>query len=138
MRRLPFRRVGYVCSLFTAGAMLAVPAAAHISLDQGSTQKSRYGDNFLKEGPCGKAGGTRGTNVFTYAPGETVPVEIVEFIPHPSYFRVAFDNDGDDAFAPPASILPVDPMRPCPSTLPISAARRTTTTTTRCSPAWTI
>jgi MYXO-CTERM domain-containing protein len=43
-----------------------------------------------------------------------VPVSIVEFIPHPSYFRIAFDNDGDDGFVPPASIKPIDPMRPCP------------------------
>src|SRR5579871_4554518 len=94
-------RVLSAISVSAATALCAATAAAHISLDQGGTHKSRYGDNFLKDGPCGMAGGTRGTNVYTYAPGATVPVSIVEFIPHPSYFRVAFDNDGDDGFVPP-------------------------------------
>ena len=114
MRRSPFVRVCQVASLVAFGSSLAGSAAAHISLDQGGTHKSRYGDGPIKDGPCGMAGGTRGTNVYTYAPGETVSVAIVEFIPHPSYFRVAFDDDGDDDFAPPASIQPIDPMRPCP------------------------
>ena len=114
MRRSPFVRVCQVASVVAVGSLLAGSAAAHISLDQGGTHKSRYGDGPIKDGPCGMAGGTRGTNVYTYAPGETVSVAIVEFIPHPSYFRVAFDDDGDDDFAPPASIQPIDPMRPCP------------------------
>jgi hypothetical protein len=97
-----------------ATALCAATAAAHISLDQGGTHKSRYGDMYLKDGPCGMMDGTRSTNVYTYAPGATVPVTIVEFIPHPSYFRIAFDDDGDDGFVPPASIEPIDPMRACP------------------------
>jgi len=40
----------------------------------------------------------------------------VEKIPHPSYFRFAFDDDGDDAFKDPVSILPIDPKRKCPTT----------------------
>ncbi|HEX3598415.1 MAG TPA: SCE4755 family polysaccharide monooxygenase-like protein, partial [Polyangiaceae bacterium] len=114
MRRYHLARLGSSFFLVATCASIATSAAAHISLDQADTQKSRYGDNFLKDGPCGKAGGTRGTNVYTYAPGETVPVSIVEFIPHPSYFRIAFDKDGDGDFVPPASIDPVDPSRPCP------------------------
>jgi hypothetical protein len=114
MRRSHLARVGHVFSLLAVGAFFAGPAAAHISLDQGGTQKSRYGDGFLKDGPCGKAGGTRSQNVYTYAAGQTVPVAIVEFIPHPSYFRIAFDDDGDDDFVSPASIDPVDSSRPCP------------------------
>jgi hypothetical protein len=53
--------------------------------------------------------------VYTYAPGETIQVSIFEFIGHPSYFRIAFDNDGDDGFVEPASIKPIDPARKCPS-----------------------
>jgi MYXO-CTERM domain-containing protein len=109
-----FSRVLGAISLSAATALCAATAAAHISLDQGGTHKSRYGDNDLKEGPCGMAGGGRSANVYTYAPGATVPVTIVEFIPHPSYFRIAFDDDGDDGFVPPASIEPIDPMRACP------------------------
>jgi hypothetical protein len=109
-----FSRVSGAISLFASVALCTATAAAHISVDQGGTHKSRYGDGNLKDGPCGMAGGTRSNNVYTYAPGATVPVSIVEFIPHPSYFRISFDNDGDDGFVPPASIEPIDPMRPCP------------------------
>jgi uncharacterized protein (TIGR03382 family) len=89
-------------------------ALAHISLEQAGTHKSRYGDTELKGGPCGLAGGKRGTHVYTYEPGETITVSLKEYISHPSYFRIAFDNDGDDDFKDPASISPIDPARKCP------------------------
>lgn len=97
---------------------IASPANAHISLEKGGTHLSRYGDADLKIAPCGKANASRGTNVYTYAPGETITVSIVEVIPHPSYFRIAFDNDGDDDFKDPVSILPIDPTRKCPDDNP--------------------
>jgi len=87
--------VGSLC-LFTSVAQ------AHISVDQGGTQKSRYTDTGLKGSPCGMAGGTRGTKISTYKPGATITVSIVETIPHPGYFRIAFDNDGDDGFLIPS------------------------------------
>jgi hypothetical protein len=98
-----------------AAMALAQPALAHISLELAGTHKSRYGDGELKSGPCGRAGGTKGTNVYTYAPGQKITVALLETIVHPSYFRFAFDNDGDDAFIEPASIKPVDPNRRCPT-----------------------
>jgi hypothetical protein len=113
MRSSPLARTLFLAS-FGSALSFATAATAHISLDQGTTHKSRYGDAYLKDGPCGKAGGERSTNVYTYTPGETISVNIVEFIPHPSYFRIAFDEDGDDDFKEPASIEPIDPMRPCP------------------------
>jgi hypothetical protein len=107
-----------VKSISTAAALaafMAAPAAfAHISLEQGGTHLSRYGDSYLKELPCGKAGGTRGTHIYTYAPGSTITVSFVETIPHPSYFRFAFQANGDSEFKEPASIKPIDPSRPCP------------------------
>jgi MYXO-CTERM domain-containing protein len=116
MRSLLPVRAALAVSSLAASALFANSSAAHISLERGSTHKSRYGDDqsAIKEAPCGKAGGTRGTNVYTYKEGETVPVEIVEYVPHPSYFRIAFDNDGDDDFVTPASIEPIDPNRMCP------------------------
>ncbi len=89
----------------------ASAAQAHISLEQAGTHKSRNGDQFIKEGPCGKAGSVRGENVYEYSPGETISIEVKEFIPHPGYFRIAFDDDGDDAFEDPQSINP--PYRDC-------------------------
>jgi hypothetical protein len=94
---------------------IAAPAGAHISLEQGGTHMSRSGDANLKEGPCGLAGSKRGTNIYTYAPGATIVLSVVETITHPSYFRIAFDNDGDDGFKEPASIKPIDPKRKCPT-----------------------
>jgi len=93
---------------------VALPARAHISLERAGTHASRYGDELIKEGPCGMAGGGRGANVYTYAPGETITVRLAEYVPHPGYFRIAFDADGDDDFVDPVSIDPVDPARGCP------------------------
>jgi hypothetical protein len=93
---------------------LAGTSSAHISLEKGGTHESRYGDGVLKDAPCGQKDGTRGTHVYTYQVGETIEVKLAETIPHPSYFRIAFDDDGDDAFIEPASIQPIDPARPCP------------------------
>jgi uncharacterized protein (TIGR03382 family) len=99
---------------FLVAMLFAVPTYAHISLEQGGTHLSRYGDGELKAAPCGRAGGTRGTHIYTYEPGATITVSLVEFVSHPSYFRIAFDDDGDDGFKEPASILPIDPNRKCP------------------------
>lgn len=95
---------------------LCVPvhAAAHISLEQGGTHLSRYGEIELKDLPCGRAGGTRGTHVYTYEPGQTITVSVVETVAHPSYFRIAFQASGDDEFKEPASIQPINPARLCP------------------------
>jgi MYXO-CTERM domain-containing protein len=111
MRRAVSARIPLLGLLCVA---VAAPASAHISLEKGGTHLSRYGDSALKEAPCGQANGPRGEHVYTYAPGETISVAIQEYIPHPSYFRIAFDDDGDDGFKDPASILPIDPTRKCP------------------------
>lgn len=96
-------RVGPALALCVCLASASV-ARAHISLEQGGTHKSRYGDGSIKQGPCGVRNGARGTNVYTYAPGQTISVAAVEFVTHPGYFRIAFDDDGDDAFIDPRSI----------------------------------
>lgn len=108
------RRRTLACSLALSLVAIAPTASAHISLEQAGTHKSRYGDGQLKDAPCGVAGGTRGENIYTYEAGETIEVKLLETIAHPGYFRIAFDQDGDDDFIEPASIKPVDPARPCP------------------------
>jgi hypothetical protein len=108
------RQITFVASTAAlAAAVSAASVSAHISLDRGATHKSRYGED-QKDEPCGRANGARSTNVYTYAPGETITIEFAEYIPHPGYFRVAFDADGDDDFVDPASIKPLDPLRRCP------------------------
>jgi hypothetical protein len=102
--------------LAIASLSFALPAAAHISLERAGTHKSRYGDADIKAAPCGKANGARGTNVYTYEPGQTITVKFTEYISHPGYYRFAFDNDGDNDFVTPKSIKPPSPpsTRPCP------------------------
>jgi len=82
-------------------------ASAHISLDLAGTHKSRYGFE-MKKGPCGRLDGARGTNIYTYKPGETIKVAITEFVPHPGYFRIAFDPNGDAGFMNPRTVLPIN------------------------------
>jgi hypothetical protein len=91
-----------------ACALAALPARAHIDM-QGPLM-SRGGDQ--KQSPCD---GARGDGpVYTFEPGSTITLTVNEVIPHPSYFRIAFDDDGDDAFVEPASIDPIDSNRRCP------------------------
>ena len=111
--KAPGRRIVACTSALSLVAFTAT-ASAHISLEQGGTHKSRMGESMLKDAPCGQTGGTRGENIYTYKAGETIEIKLIETIPHPGYFRIAFDDDGDDDFVEPASIKPVDPARPCP------------------------
>jgi MYXO-CTERM domain-containing protein len=92
----------------SASALLAAPAHAHI--DMVGALKSRGGDQ--KSFPCD---GKRGDGpVYTFAPGTTIVLSANESIPHPSYFRIAFDDDKDDNFIEPKSIKPIEASRKCP------------------------
>ncbi|MEZ4367575.1 MAG: SCE4755 family polysaccharide monooxygenase-like protein [Kofleriaceae bacterium] len=75
----------------------ASPAAAHITLTSPAPRSSDQ-----KAEPCGLAGGTRGTNVTTFAPGETITVTWDEPVDHPGHYRISFDDDGDDDFVNPS------------------------------------
>ena len=66
-----------------------VQAAAHISLDQGGTHRSRYGDIELKAPPCGRLGGARHAPLRLRA-GADHHRQPGRVVPHPSYFRIAF------------------------------------------------
>jgi MYXO-CTERM domain-containing protein len=98
---------GALSAGMVAGVLLvAQTAQAHIDLDRASTHKSRAGGGLfdMKEAPCGVASAPRSANVYTYKPGSTITIEIAEYIPHPGYFRIAFDEDGVDGFETPVSI----------------------------------
>ena len=97
------------------GLFLTTSALGHISLDDGGTHLSRYGGGHgqIKQGPCGLTDGERGDNIYTYKPGETITVKVREYIPHPGYFRIAFDEDGDDDFLNPQTIDPSNINRKC-------------------------
>jgi MYXO-CTERM domain-containing protein len=52
-----------------------------------------------KSGPCGQVTNGRTTDrVTTYAPGETITIQVREETPHDSYIRVSLDLDGDNGF----------------------------------------
>jgi hypothetical protein len=94
--------------VLVAGLLWGVPASAHINMT--GALMSRGGDE--KMFPCD---GKRGDGpVYMFEPGATITLSIAEAIPHPSYFRIAFDNDGDDAFIEPKSIKPIESDRACP------------------------
>jgi hypothetical protein len=110
-RPIPTRASALAGATFLVTVLWGFVAQAHFSLERGGTHVSRYGDGEIKAGPCGRANGGRGTNIYTYAPGETITIRWVEFVPHPGYYRVAFDEDGDDGFMDPRTVIP--PNRSC-------------------------
>jgi MYXO-CTERM domain-containing protein len=98
--------------LFAAGT-----AQAHIKMEGALLSRTPDGllpgfDDAQKMSPCD--GARSAGPVYTFQPGTTITLSISEAIPHPSYFRIAFDNDGEDGFKEPASIKPIDPSRACP------------------------
>src|SRR5690606_35505952 len=93
------------CLLLLLG-LGAGPAHGHFAVDFADTRQSRYGPGEIKSAPCGRPDGERGQHVYTYAPGETITVSWVDYLAHPGYFRIAFDDDGDDDFVNPARIAP--------------------------------
>ena len=94
--------------LLFIGLGLSTLGSAHIDIDEAGTHLSRYGRGAIKQGPCGITGGERGQNIYTYKAGETITIKVREYISHPGYFRIAFDEDGDDDFVNPQSVDPIN------------------------------
>ena len=92
--------------LLVALGMCAGEARAHFAVDLSDTHVSRHGPGEIKSPPCGRPDSERGENVHTHAPGETIHLSWVEYVGHPGYYRIAFDDDGEDDFVNPASIAP--------------------------------
>jgi Lytic polysaccharide mono-oxygenase, cellulose-degrading len=103
------------------GTVLAPEAAAHIDLSQPAPRErglSREPNADLKQGPCGQVENGRSDKVSVFAPGETIEVTWAETTNHRSYYRIAFDRDGDDAFpkfaGPGIGAEGIDPRGLCP------------------------
>ena len=94
--------------MVACGLAAASQGFAHIDLDSAGTHKSRYGRNFIKQGPCGKTNGERGSNIYTYRPNEKVTIALDEFIPHPGYFRISFAQESDAEFVNPRTVDPIN------------------------------
>jgi len=95
--------------LGVALGVASTPALAHLEL---TSPVSRYGRAVLKDGPCGQTGGQRTTNVTVLRPGATLEVAWNEYINHPGYFRIAFDEAGDDSFRDPVCTSGCDGRTP--------------------------
>lgn len=93
--------------------LLSISVHAHIDLQRAGTHVAKYEQGArgadTKIGACGNPDGVATGAVYTYRPGETITVALAEYVTHPGYFRIAFDNDGDDDFVDPRWIVAVDP-----------------------------
>lgn len=92
----------------------ASPALAHIDLKRAGTHIAMYEQGAAgrdtKTAPCGNAESAEATGAkYTYKPGETITLSVAEYVPHPGYFRIAFDDDGHDDFLNPRWIVPTEP-----------------------------
>lgn len=92
----------------------ATPALAHIDLQRAGTHVAMFeqgpAGRDTKVPPCGNGEDAVATGAaYTYKPGETITLSLAEYVPHPGYFRIAFDNDGYDDFVNPRWIVPIDP-----------------------------
>lgn len=72
----------------------------------------------LKAGPCGQRSNGRTDKVNVFSPGETIDVTWNETTNHRSYYRLAFDVNGDDGFplftGPGIGQEGDDPIASCP------------------------
>ena len=86
-------------------ALSASPAQAHINMD--GALKDRGGNQ--KTQPCG--GVARSAKPYEFEPGATISLGVVEQVLHDGYFRISFDDKGEDSFKDPQSIDPINPNR---------------------------
>lgn len=101
-----------------AGLLFEAPSWAHIDLVSPSPRAAGRPDSNLEESPCGQRDTVRvAENVSVFRPGETITVVWDVYVQHPSYFRLAFDLDGDDSFSE-RSALPANPEQDDPTALP--------------------
>jgi hypothetical protein len=84
-------RSGQLVVVVIAIGAMAAPAVAHIEMTVPG-----HRSQMQKEGPCGVIGSVRGSNVTTYASGQTITVEWDETVDHPGHYRISFDDDGND------------------------------------------
>ncbi len=97
-------------SLAVVTALLAAASAqAHVRLKYPTPRYAEVpgdADAQLKFGPCGVTGDSRTSDtsrISVFEPGETITVQFTETINHSGFFRISFDDDGQDSFQFPTS-----------------------------------
>lgn len=103
MSRLQRARVpgGLLAGAVLAAGVLATTAArAHINLLEPVARVPGRPDSTLRLGPCGQRQTERvDGRVSTFRPGQSIDMVWEVYVQHVSYFRIAFDPDGDDSFS---------------------------------------
>jgi hypothetical protein len=84
-----------------AGAAFASPLArAHINLLEPAARVPGRPDSMLLLGPCGQRQNERREDrASTFRAGQSIDMVWDVYVQHVSYFRIAFDPDGDDSFS---------------------------------------
>ena len=97
-----------VVAAFAGVSLASSLAAAHVRLTYPTprypTPAMMNSSTDIKTGPCGRANGTRTTDtsrITVLQPGATIMVQFNETIDHPGFYRISFDDDGEDAFVTP-------------------------------------
>jgi hypothetical protein len=117
------RRLGFGSLACLLSLTFVSSAFAHVRLDAPTPRYPEVQgepDMDIKEGPCGRENDSRTTDesrVTTFEAGSTITVEWRETIPHTGWFRIAFDEDGQDGF--PASPTTGGPPSSSSATYPI-------------------
>lgn len=96
--KFPALVLSSICGV--AGVAVVSPAFAHILLTAPTPRVPNKHD--LKSTPCGDYERTA-ERVNMAKPGEIITVEWEETVPHPGYFRIMFDEDGQDGLAKPTA-----------------------------------
>jgi len=86
------------CLVAIAILLTSTIADAHIRI----TSPTPRSTTVLKQRHCGATGSVR-ANVQTFAPGATLHLVWDEYVAHPGWFRVSFQENGDVFETPPAS-----------------------------------
>lgn len=90
---------GAAALAFATTLFASANSAAHIDLTSPTPRVGGIPDTYLKTGPCGQqTNGRVEERASVFRPGETITLTWSEYIEHPSYYRIAFDADGDDSF----------------------------------------
>ena len=106
-------RIAAVCS----SLLVPRPSLAHIDLLSPLPRASGLGNANLDHAPCGQRNpGRIEERASMFRPGESVTVTWDAYVQHPSYFRLAFDLEGDDSFSERAGV-PTNPERDDPTQL---------------------
>jgi hypothetical protein len=95
-----FPRALALSSLLAGVALASTPARAHINLLEPVARVPGAPDSQLLLGPCGQRQNERlADRVSVFRAGQSIDMVWDVYVQHVSYFRIAFDPDGDDSFS---------------------------------------